>query len=101
MITAYGHSRRYVVIVHRTGRGYCLPHPRKINMANVPPRNARTTEGKALVLMSKRATKLFAYFAKKLATYQQIFVRVTFGAFVGGLVVLLILLYADVPIVGL
>ena len=44
---------------------------------------------------------LYAYLQKKLEAYRQIFVGVTFGAFVGGLVVLLILLYADVPIVGL
>ena len=78
------------------GEGLC-PRNGTINIKNVPPQN----EGKALVLMSKRVTKLFAYFAKKLTAYQQIFVRVTFGAFVGGLVVLLIVLYADVPIVGL
>lgn len=51
--------------------------------------------------MSKSGTKLVAYFQKKLEFYRQIFVGVTFGAFVGGLVVLLILLYADIPIAGL
>ena len=51
--------------------------------------------------MSNRAMKLVAYVQKKLEAYRQIFVGVTFGAFVGGLVVLLILLYADVPIAGL
>lgn len=51
--------------------------------------------------MSKRVTKLVALFQKKLEAYRQIFVGITFGAFVGGLVVLLILLYADVPIAGL
>lgn len=51
--------------------------------------------------MAKRGMKLFAYVQKKLEAYKQIFVEVTFGAFVGGLVVLLILLYADVPIIGL
>lgn len=51
--------------------------------------------------MSSRGMKPVAYFQKKLEAYRQIFVGVTFGAFVGGLVVLLILLYADVPIVGL
>jgi hypothetical protein len=51
--------------------------------------------------MSRRASKIFAYLQKKLKAYKEVFVGVTFGAFVGGLVVLLILLYADVPIIGL
>ena len=51
--------------------------------------------------MSNRGMKLVAYVQKKLEAYRQIFVGITFGTFVGGLVVLLILLYADVPIVGL
>jgi hypothetical protein len=51
--------------------------------------------------MSKRVTNLVAWVKKKVQAYRQIFVGVTFGAFVGGLVVLLILLYADVPIAGL
>ncbi len=51
--------------------------------------------------METRKKNLYGYLQKKLEAYRQIFVGVTFGAFVGGLVVLLILLYADVPIVGL
>ena len=37
----------------------------------------------------------------KLSAHSEIFVRVTFGVFMGGLVVLLILLYSDAPILGL
>lgn len=51
--------------------------------------------------MLKRGTKVVEYVQKKLVAHSQIFVRVTFGAFIGSLVVLLILLYANVPIVGL
>jgi hypothetical protein len=40
-------------------------------------------------------------FQKKLSAHSEIFVRVTFGVFMGGLVVLLILLYSDAPILGL
>jgi hypothetical protein len=40
-------------------------------------------------------------FQKKLGAHSEIFVRVTFGVFMGGLVVLLILLYSDAPILGL
>jgi hypothetical protein len=51
--------------------------------------------------MLKRGTKVVGYVQEKLVDHSQIFVRVTFGAFLGSLVVLLILLYANVPIVGL
>ena len=51
--------------------------------------------------MLKRGTKVVEYVQEKLVDHSQIFVRVTFGAFLGSLVVLLILLYANVPIVGL
>jgi hypothetical protein len=51
--------------------------------------------------MSARATKLLHSAQNKLVAHSQIFVRVTFGVFIGSLVVLLILLYADVPILGL
>jgi hypothetical protein len=40
-------------------------------------------------------------FQKRLSAHSEIFVRVTFGVFMGGLVVLLILLYSDAPILGL
>jgi hypothetical protein len=51
--------------------------------------------------MSKRVIELLQSSQKKLVANSQIFVRVTFGVFIGSLVVLLILLYADVPILGL
>jgi len=51
--------------------------------------------------MSTRAVATLRSFQNKLITHSEIFVRVTFGVFMGGLVVLLILLYADVPILGL
>jgi hypothetical protein len=44
---------------------------------------------------------MFRSFQNKVSAHSEIFVRVTFGVFMGGLVVLLILLYADVPILGL
>lgn len=50
--------------------------------------------------MSTRAVALLRSFQKKLTAHSEIFVRVTFGVFMGSLVVLLILLYADVPILG-
>ena len=51
--------------------------------------------------MSARAVALLRSAQNKLTAHSEIFVRVTFGVFMGGLVVLLILLYADVPILGL
>ena len=51
--------------------------------------------------MSTRAVALVRSFQNKLTAHSEICVRVTFGVFMGGLVVLLILLYADVPILGL
>jgi len=51
--------------------------------------------------MSTRAVVLLRSFQRKLTAHSEIFVRVTFGLFMGSLVVLLILLYADVPILGL
>lgn len=50
--------------------------------------------------MSTRAIKLVEYLQDAIEPHWHICVRVTFGAFMGSLVVLLILLYADVPIVG-
>jgi hypothetical protein len=51
--------------------------------------------------MSTRAVAIVRSFQSKLIAHSEIFVRVTFGVFMGGLVVLLILLYADAPILGL
>jgi len=51
--------------------------------------------------MSTRAVAIVRSFQSKLIEHSEIFVRVTFGVFMGGLVVLLILLYADAPILGL
>jgi hypothetical protein len=50
--------------------------------------------------MSTLAMTVGEYVQVKLAPHWPIFVRVTFGAFIGSLVILLILTYADVPIVG-
>jgi hypothetical protein len=44
--------------------------------------------------------KLATYWQEKLAAYWPTVVRVTFGAFIGSLVLLLILTYANVPIVA-
>jgi len=51
--------------------------------------------------MSTRGKNLIRYLQNKLVVHSQVFVRVSFGVFIGSLVVLLILLYADVPIIGL
>jgi hypothetical protein len=50
--------------------------------------------------MSTLAMTLGEYVQDKLEPHWPIFVRVTFGAFIGSLVLLLILTYANVPIVG-
>jgi hypothetical protein len=44
--------------------------------------------------------RLVAYWQEKLAAYWPLVVRIIFGAFMGSLVLLLILTYADVPIVS-
>jgi hypothetical protein len=44
--------------------------------------------------------RLAAYWQEKLAAYWPLAVRIIFGAFIGSLVLLLVLTYADVPIVG-
>ena len=49
--------------------------------------------------MTQLATSLVGYFHNNVEVAQKTFVRVVFGAFMGSLVVLLILLYAGVPIV--
>jgi hypothetical protein len=49
--------------------------------------------------MTSLATSLVGYFQDNSEAAQETFVRVVFGAFMGSLVVLLILLYAGVPIV--
>jgi hypothetical protein len=50
--------------------------------------------------MSTLAMTVSEYLQDKLEPVWPIFVRVTFGAFIGGLVLLLVLTYANVPIVG-
>jgi hypothetical protein len=50
--------------------------------------------------MSTLAMNVGDYLQDKLAPHWPIFVRVTFGAFIGTLVLLLILTYANVPIVS-
>jgi len=84
--TRYGHFSRYVISPALTGR----PGPSKT------PQHSR----KAPVPMSTRGIKLLGSLQKKLAAHWQTFAQVIFGAFIGGLVVFLILLYAGVPIVG-
>jgi len=44
--------------------------------------------------------KLTTYWQDKLAAYWPLVVRVVFGAFIGSLVLLLILTYANVPIIS-
>ena len=50
--------------------------------------------------MSTLALSLYEYVQEKLAPAWPVVVRVTFGAFIGCLVLLLILTYANVPIIG-
>jgi hypothetical protein len=51
--------------------------------------------------METLGTELLGQLDTALGTsWRQTFVHVTFGAFVGGLALLLVLLYAGVPIVG-
>lgn len=50
--------------------------------------------------MSTLALSLYEYVQEKVAPHWPIFVRITFGAFIASLVLLLILTYANVPIVG-
>jgi hypothetical protein len=50
--------------------------------------------------MSTLAMNATEYLHYKLAPHWPLFVRVTFGAFIGSLVLLLILTYANVPIVS-
>ena len=54
----------------------------------------------ALNLSEYVQDKLTAYWQEKLAAFWPLVVRVTFGAFIGSLVLLLILTYADVPIIS-
>ena len=49
--------------------------------------------------MTSLAMSLVEYFQGNLEATQKTLVRITFGTFVGSLVVLLVLLYAGVPIV--
>ena len=56
---------------------------------------------KAPLTMATRGAVLLGYLDTVLGPeWRQTFVHVTFGIFMGGLVLLLILLYAGVPIVG-
>jgi hypothetical protein len=50
--------------------------------------------------MSTLALSFYEYVQEKLAPAWPVVVRVTFGAFIGCLVLLLILTYANVPIIG-
>ena len=50
--------------------------------------------------MSTLALSLYESVQEKIEPHWPIFVRVTFGAFIGSLVILLILTYANVPIVS-
>jgi len=54
----------------------------------------------ALNLSEYVQDKLTAYWQEKLAVYWPLVVRIAFGAFMGSLVLLLILTYADVPIIS-
>ena len=79
-----------------------LVNPSAANCAAIDPQKIRVNnQERRRCQMLKRGTKVVEYVQKKLVDHSQIFVRVTFGAFIGSLVVLLILLYTDAPIVGL
>jgi hypothetical protein len=54
----------------------------------------------ALTFTENVQEKLAAYWQERLSAYWPTVVRITFGAFIGGLVLLLILTYADVPIIA-
>jgi len=67
-------------------------------MTNKKPRAIAT---KAPLTMATRGTLLLEHLDSALGPkWRETFVHVTFGIFVGGLALLLILLYAGVPIVG-
>jgi hypothetical protein len=61
--------------------------------------NPQDQQQEASSLMTSLATSVVGYFQDNVEVAQKTFVRVVFGTFMGSLVVLLILLYAGVPIV--
>jgi hypothetical protein len=68
--------------------------------ATHPQKNSSNESRKALLPMSTLAMTLGEYLQDKLAPVWPVIVRVTFGAFIGSLVLLLILTYANVPVVS-
>jgi hypothetical protein len=64
------------------------------------PQEKPVTVRKAAVPMSTLAIKLIGSVEKTLTANWRTLSHIIFGAFIGGLVVLLILLYAGVPIVA-
>jgi hypothetical protein len=72
-----------------------------LTLAIKAPLTLATKAPLTLATLATRGAELVANIDKALGTnWRQTFVHVTFGAFVGGLALLLILLYAGVPIVG-
>jgi hypothetical protein len=69
-------------------------------MVTTPPKKPANTLKKGTVPMSTLAMKLIGPFEKKLEANWQTLSHIIFGAFIGGLVLLLILLNAGVPIVA-
>ena len=67
--------------------------------ASPPKTNTIAVKKEASSPMTSLATSLVEYFHDNSEATRETFVRVIFGTFMGSLVVLLILLYAGVPIV--
>jgi hypothetical protein len=74
--------------------------PRALRARQIKTIPKTATTRKAPMPMLTRGKKLLRSVQNKLVAQSEVFVRVTFGVFIGSLLVLLILLYADVPIIG-
>lgn len=78
----------------------CLNAPASAAVPMISQKTLQQISRKAPLPMSTLAMNVGEYLQDKLAPHWPIFVRVTFGAFIGSLVLLLILTYANVPIVS-
>ena len=76
------------------------PLSRALGAGRCSPKKANSNkQERALLPMTTIAMNLVGYFQEKREASWETVVRVIFGAFIGSLVLLLILLYAGVPIV--
>jgi hypothetical protein len=64
-----------------------------------PPEKKELDEKRASLPMTEFAMSLVGYFQDKREATWETFVRIVFSTFIGGLVLLLVLLYAGVPLV--